>query len=538
MKSVNEITVTDAEYFKLTRTCDNLICRPDAPRSIVALPWLHVINEVPFILSAYSDVLQVVDTQNRKIPQPNPFISVRDQNRGAVFYFAQFVKSFIRSFYFSDSRLINASAPEKPFLPDLDMTRVDVIIVTWLLNRDHLAKTSDFYFGEFQQLLLNRGLSSLLLMRNQSGYHSHELQQQTLRKGPNARLLLPDTQSPGAELGYLKQGLELRRYLRKHRFERYSEFEKRLFQKASEFSVLSPGQQNLRLHDQIEIICRRFEPSIVITLYEGHAWERCVWHAARAANPETLCAGYQHTILRKHSHAIRRSLHPQRKGYDPNLILTLGSVTQKMLETSEQLPNVSKVIYGTHRRFNSRIKFEEPKSTPTFLVLPEGVESESMYLFNLSLACASHLPDVRFIFRMHPVLPFDDVRPLLKGYPPETGNVEVSDNLDIKEDFARAGYILYRGSSTVMYAILAGLKPYYFERPHEMNFDPIFELTTWREQVRSAEELIRKFEADQKATPDLRFRQWKEALNYCDQYTQSVCESAIDQMMEYASLAG
>ncbi|MDP6683404.1 MAG: hypothetical protein QF876_10515 [Desulfobacterales bacterium] len=534
MKSVNEITVTDTAYFKLTRTCDNLICRPDAPSSIVAIPWLHVINEVPFMLSVYSDVLPVVETQNHKIPQSNPFISVRDQNRGAVFYFAQFVKSFIRSFYFRDSRLITASAPEKPFLPDLDMTRVDVLIVTWLLNRDHLEKISDFYFGELQQLLLNRGLSSLLLMRNQSGYHSHELQQQTLRKGSTGRLLLPDTQSPGAELGYLRKGLELRRYFRKHRFEGYSEFEKRLFQKASEFSVLSPGIQNLRLHDQIEIICRRFEPSIVVTLYEGHAWERCVWHAAREANPETLCVGYQHTILRKHSHALRRSLHPLRKGYDPNLILTLGSVTQKMLEKSMQLPNISKMIYGTHRRFNSRIKFEEPKSTTTFLVLPEGVESESMYLFNIALACAPHLPDVRFIFRMHPVLLFDDVRPLLKGYPPKTGNVEVSDNPDPEEDFARSGYILYRGSSTVIYAILAGLKPYYFERPNEMNFDPIFELTVWRERVRSTDELIRKFKADQKTSPDLRSRQWTEALTYCDQYTRSVREETLDWMIAHS----
>ena len=102
MKSVNEITVTDTAYFKLTRTCDNLICRPDAPSSIVAIPWLHVINEVPFMLSVYSDVLPVVETQNHKIPQSNPLLYPSgSQNRGAVFYFVSVrEKTSSARFYF------------------------------------------------------------------------------------------------------------------------------------------------------------------------------------------------------------------------------------------------------------------------------------------------------------------------------------------------------------------------------------------------------------------------------------------------------
>ena len=116
--------------------------------------------------------------------------------------------------------------------------------------------------------------------------------------------------------------------------------------------------------------------------------------------------------------------------------------------------------------------------------------------------------------------------------------MEVSGNPDIEQDFARAGYILYRGSSTVMYAILAGLKPYYLKRSGEMNFDPVFELTVWREQVRTPEELIRKFEADQNASGDLRRCQWKEALTYCDQYSRSVQEEALDQMLALSSAHG
>ena len=538
MKSFDAPSCTDAVYQKLTRACDDLISRPDAPPSIVMLPWLHVINEVPFFLAAYSDVLNAVDKYNQKIPQPAQFVSVRNLNRRSAYNFAQFIKYFIRSFYFSDSRWIGAPTATQPFLPQLELTSVDVVIVTWLLNRNHLAETTDFYFGELQKKLLKRGLSSLLLMRNQSGYHSHTLQQEALRKGPCASLVLPDIQSPRAELHFMKQGIELRRYLRDAVRSRHTAFEKRIFQKASEFSVISKGLHNFRLHDQIEMICRQFSPSIVVTLYEGHAWERCVWHAARAANQRTLCVGYQHVILRRNSHAMKRSLHPNRAGYDPDLLLTLGEVTQQMLERSKRLKNVTKLAYGTHRRFSSRIEVEEPKNTPAFLVLPEGVESESIYLLDLALECATSLPDIRFIFRMHPVLPFEKIVPQLNGYPPKNGNIELSDHPNIEDDFDRTGYILYRGSSTVMYGILAGLKPYYFERPDEMNFDPIFELDVWRERVRSTAELVRNFETDRQASDDFRYRQWQKALNYCDHYISSIRDDTLDQMIALSGING
>ena len=533
---MNEYTISESEYFKLTRACDDLISRSDAPDDIVALPWLHVINEVPFILSAYSDVFHTLECGKPNLPPPNPFVSVRNFRRHNIFHFGQFLKCFIRSFYFSDSRMIEEPFHRKSLLANLELTGIDVLIVTWLVNRKHLSGKTDFYFGELQQLLKKRGLSSLLLMRNQSGYHSQEIQQEVLVKGQNARLLLPDTQPPQEEWHYMKRMLGLRRYLRKIRMEKCTEIEKRLLRKTAEFSVIAPGLDNLRLHDQIEMICRKLSPSIVITLYEGHAWERCVWYAARKVSPKILCVGYQHTILRKNSHAIKRSLFPDLKECDPDLVLTVGEVTKQMLEHSQRLGNVEMLNYGTHRRYGSRIDSREPKTASAILVLPEGVESESIYLFDLALACAIHLPNVRFIFRMHPVLPFEKVAPLLTGYPPKTGNIEVSDRTNIEEDFERTGYVLYRGSSTVMYAIIAGLKPYYLKRENEINFDPIFELTVWRENIRSSEELIQRYRKDRNTANDHRKIEWQEALDYCDQYTQPVREDALDQMIERASM--
>jgi hypothetical protein len=131
---------------------------------------------------------------------------------------------------------------------------------------------------------------------------------------------------------------------------------------------------------------------------------------------------------------------------------------------------------------------DAPRSLPTFLVLPEGIGSECIYLFEFALECARRLPEARFIFRTHPVLPFERLEPNIRGYYPVPDNVEVSRGRPIEDDFARATYLLYRGSSTVIYAVLAGLKPFYIVRPDEIDLDPLYELAEWREHVHSVDD--------------------------------------------------
>jgi hypothetical protein len=534
MNRSSETSITEADYAHLTRACDRLIVRPGAPRLMRVLPWLHVINEVPFVLSAYWDVF-LKENRNRHSPTFDPMISGRTAQRYSLFHFAQFIKCFIRSFYYRDSHRITGTEPDKPFFSDLAPVQVDVLIVTWLLNRGQLAAPEDFYFGEMQKQFQKKGMTSLLLMRNQSGYHSPELQKRALRKGRCARLLLPDTQSNRAEMEYIREGLGLRRYLKDTLRREKSELTKRIMKKASTFAILSQGLQNLRLHDQVAHVCRRVTPAVVITLYEGHAWERCVWHAARTVNPETLCVGYQHTILRKQAHAVKRALSPELNGFDPDLVLTIGDVTDKMLRQSPRLKGLKTRVYGSHRKSEPAVAVTAPKKNPVCLVLPEGVVSESIYLFELALACARVLTNFRFIFRTHPVLPIEQVEPLLKDYPAVNGNVEISTGKSIELDFAQSGYILYRGSSTVIYAILSGLKPFYYERPGEINFDPVYELSVWRESVRSVTELTEGIQKDVGASETTRTRTWAAAADYCDRYVK---QPDADALMELAAWRG
>ena len=74
----------------------------------------------------------------------------------------------------------------------------------------------------------------------------------------------------------------------------------------------------------------------------------------------------------------------------------------------------------------------------------------------------------------------------------KANKILVSQSHDIEDDFKRSGYLLYRGSSTVIYAILAGLKPFYVHVHGEVEIDPIYTLEAWKEKVECVEDLLKK----------------------------------------------
>jgi len=519
--------VTEETYYRLTRICDRVLQHPDATLEWVAIPWLHIINEVPFVLSGYADVIDALETESDDTHRSDTTSEVLRRCHKTAYRFAFLMRNLIRSIAHPHAQNLDTT------LPALKNGRVDVLIVSWLINIDHLAGSEDFYFGNLQAMLAAQGFSSLLVLRNQSGNATNGLLKKAVRTRPFQRLMLPDHTTVSKEFDFLRRCFRTRQKMQKAGIDVSDPSERRLFRRAGERVLSNEVVQNLRLHAQIQTLCRRTRPSIVMTLYEGHAWERCVYHAARRASPPGLCVGYQHTVLRKRSHALKRSLSPHH-GFDPDIVLTVGEVTQWILEKSNALNGVKSIVFGTHRRTGDDGALCVPRSESTVLVLPEGDGFECIYLFEFAIKCAERLPTVRFIFRTHPYFPIKRLVATEKWQIPKNGNIEISRRKKIEDDFSRTGYLLYRGSSTVIYAILSGLKPFYFARPNELNFDPIFELSTWRQDVYSVDDFIDKYQKDRNTETDTRIQQWEKARGYCDKYVQHIRKDTINKMIEIA----
>jgi hypothetical protein len=252
----------------------------------------------------------------------------------------------------------------------------------------------------------------------------------------------------------------------------------------------------------------------LIVTWEGHAWERLAFHAARSVDPAIQCIGYQHTVLFPRSHALRRSLG---RCYDPDVILTIGDVNREVLSRSEGLRGTTIVTYGSHRRPPAARPRAHDASTRC-LVIPEGLELECLTLFDFALSAAPRLPSLHFVLRTHPVTPFTFLARRHARFRVLPPNVSVSDRQDITEDFARCDWALYRGSSAIIHAVLTGVRPLYLERPEQMVIDPLFAMRGWRTQVASVEALGVVIETDRGLAADEKKREWEPARAYCDRY--------------------
>jgi hypothetical protein len=183
--------MTEEQYYCIADACDNLLRRSDAPLEWIAIPWLHILNEHPIHLAAYTDLIS--NTRLEESPSHvRSFGRIFKRGYALVYKFASLARNLFRAATSAvrqnELRDINgdessASSNSRP---------ADVIIVSWLVNVDHLQRTDDFYFGKLQSILADRGLSSLLVLRNQTGFPTHNFVQRAERDGACRRMVLPD----------------------------------------------------------------------------------------------------------------------------------------------------------------------------------------------------------------------------------------------------------------------------------------------------------------------------------------------------------
>ena len=172
----------------------------------------------------------------------------------------------------------------------------------------------------------------------------------------------------------------------------------------------------------------------------------------------------------------------------------------------------------------------------TVLVIPEGIFTETKLLFDFAMQAASDLRDHHFIFRCHPVLPFEQIRAHLHGAPERLPNIELSTHNSLAADCARSSVALYRGSSTVLYAVLSGLKPLYVHDDRFPDADPLFALTQWRQTVASPEDLQESLRHYAATPPTDAAEQWRPSASYVHAYTTPVNEASLDRFLDAVGL--
>lgn len=413
----------------------------------------------------------------------------------------------------------------------------DVVMKTWVPGSDALAKPADFYYGSLFDQLRDAGARPVLLAgdgRSDDGRLISKLKSLGLIFGfaeaalVNGKyfpetLLVPVWGPLKAFVAQVRLSLKLRAWVAS--LDSGLSILKRLTCRAI-LDVLRPYTTKNLMHGySARAAVRRWRPKAVVTFYEGQPWEKVFWRAVKTADPAVTLIGYQHTVVMEHSFALTRPARLPGETPAPDVVLCTGSTTQKMMEPGHGDIGTRFSVFGSYRRAAGGSAPLKPRpELKTILVLPEGILSEAIAIFDFAMELAQRLPDHKLLFRCHPVLPFGKVEPHLKMKAAALPNIEVSRNPKIETDYERASALLYRGSSAALYAVLAGLKPFCWRDPDAPNIDPLCGLTGWRIYVLDSAEAAREistFSAKGRgAAPE-----WEKAADFVDNYTRPAAEN-------------
>lgn len=491
-------------YRRICDLADQCLRLPRVSRAWVSNPFLHPVSEHPIHLAPYAGAA----AQPPRGRKPLRGGETADRGRRVLKNLRHLAAAGIRP---------PVPAPPGPF---------EVLLVSWLINARFADERDDFYFGPLQEEIARRGRRSLLLLGNQTGLPGADLDRRVARDKECARRLIPDALSP-AEEGRLLAACAMARRRMLWRARRLGpgalgEF----LAAAAQWHHWPDAMRALRMSRVVQRLCRRFRPRAVCVLYEGHAWERLVWAGARNGHPGVRCCGYQHAVLRRGAHGVRRRLGIG-GGYDPDLVLTLGQATAGMLRRSPGLEGVRIEVLGTHRIPRPERQARRSSRATGVLVLPEGLEGESRRLFRFSVAAAGRMPQVPFVVRAHPIFPAERLMTFLdpgQGTPP---NLSFSSQGDIELDYRQAGHVLYRGSSTAVYAVLHGLRPWYVADAGP-DIDPLFELSSWRRVIEEPAAFAMSHAEDIAREDAGRDAAWRAARDYVRGYLRPYRPEALD----------
>ena len=97
------------------------------------------------------------------------------------------------------------------------------------------------------------------------------------------------------------------------------------------------------------------------------------------------------------------------------------------------------------------------------MVIPEGIIEECISLFSFSLEAAKICPNIKFIWRTHPLVSLKKLIQNNSNFRKLPENIILSTNT-LNHDISTSKYVLYRGSTAIIQSSASGLIPIYLSK--------------------------------------------------------------------------
>ncbi len=456
--------ITESQYDQLCKSCDNVIDNKPNSFERNANSFLHVIREHPIFLKTY---IPVFYNNNFKFY----FFIITQLFKSVIVGFFRFFDAIYRIYFLRD--VIKG-----------DKVDCHNIFITHFLNEKFLEHKTDFYFHELPKKNFDSKNSSLKLYINFTNLSTRTAKKKWLYNTVPSILMpkyLPIFLELKLRLIMFKEAISILR------IRSFSSFDMRVKIYAAVASLFSSSHNNYRLAFIVQSFIQKKNSTRIFTTYEGHPWERLIFGMSRKINSKINCIGYQHAIIFRKQHSIRRKLS---NIFEPDYIMCSGEHGYKKLNEINYLPTKRLFIFGSNRGNYKKIGklAVESKKRDTFLMLPEGDLVECIPMAKFTIDLALRYPKFKFIIRFHPVT---KIKKVIKQCPKifqGITNIEISD-LSFDEDLLRSHCAVYRGSTTIIKAIEFGLIPLYYKISDEISIDPLFEIKCQRINISAPEDI-------------------------------------------------
>ncbi len=457
--------MNEEEYKKLFSICDQILLADNCKLARIAIPWLHILREHPVLIKKYT-----------------PLFSDKD-----------FLKSFLNNVSIIVKGLIHiaSSVLSTNYLSShsKEDRKIDYLFVSHILNEKQAGLNDDFYFGSVPSLLSKRGKSVVIILLNHSRVSASKLS----RKWSGAvvpRVIL--TKKISLRKSILIYWQMLNTFFEIHSFSRRASdsFTRRVALNAAVEALSAGSFANMRLERQIGSFVKDYKPFSLIVTYEGHAYERMVFHGTQRINSDILRVGYQHSALFRLQHSFSRMLNTQ---FNCDLLFTSSLLVKQKLLDENKMDGVLLEVLGSNRGIDLNKENVIAKSN-SCLVLPEGFVEECNILFSCSLEIARKMPEMQFVWRLHPAISFEYLKTTNKLFNKIPPNIILSD-MSLDDDIQRCSIALYRGTTAIVKAVAEGLVPVYLKvTEDEMTIDPLYDINKGKLMVGGALDFFTLFE--------------------------------------------
>ena len=372
--------------------------------------------------------------------------------------------------------------------------RPDIMFIGHLTSAEHLSSREDMYYGNLPDLCAAEGVSVQRVWINQT---RKELTSNDCKNAPDISILsrrLPVANELGMFFGLCWDairilweptiGLDIEdssaSEVRRHKW----------FIAATHMGHRTMSA--LRIASQLANFIQQTQPRVVLFTYEGQSWERVLCKLVHDQIQDVYMVGYQHSVLTPGLRNIEVRLGA---GCDPDHILTAGRVTRAILLDQSHF-NANEInVLGSPKAINVE-NGKVQSFSGTVLGVPEGQLSEVRIISEWLLAGARANGDVKFVLRLHPVTSKTEVLkhcPELKSAPK---NFQISD-APLQKDLEAASWLLYRGSSIVLNALVKHVRPIYVDSDNSHVFTNIVDPSLkWCRIFQNADQLNAQINED------------------------------------------